>query len=575
MSKKKISEVIIETLVAAGVKRIYGITGDSLMSISDAVRSNSAIEWMHLRHEETAAFAAGAEAQLTGTLTVCAGSCGPGNLHLINGLYDCQRSRVPVLAIAAHVPSREVGTAYFQETHPEQLFKECSHYCELVSQPEQMPQILEIAMRTAIEKRGVAVIIISGDIALKECAAVLKSFSMAQTEAIIRPSDKEIKKAAELLNNASKVTVLGGIGCKNAHKELIQVATKLQAPIVHTLRGKEWIEYDNTFDVGMTGLLGFSSGYHAMMDSDVLLVLGADFPYRQFYPAHAKIIQVDIRGEQIGRRSNVELALVGDVRETLAVLLGELKNKKDRTHLDASLQHYTKTRQELDELAMSKEGHTPIHPQFLAKTIDELAAENAIFTCDVGTPTLWAARYLKMNGQRRLLGSFVHGSMASALPQAIGAQSAQFNRQVIALCGDGGLAMLLGDILSLKQLNLPVKIIIFNNNSLGFVELEMKAAGLLDYATDLDNPDFAKIAEACGLLGLRAEKPEELSPMIKQLLNHQGPALLDVSVNRQELSLPPTITKEEFIGFDLFLIKAVLNGRGDEIVDLAKTNLFR
>jgi pyruvate dehydrogenase (quinone) len=377
------------------------------------------------------------------------------------------------------------------------------------------------------------------------------------------------------LNDARKVTILGGAGCAGAHQELVATAERLKAPIVHAMRGKEFIEYDNPYDVGMTGLLGFSSGYHAMMNCDVLLMLGTDFPYVQFFPEDAKIIQVDLRGDQIGRRTRVHLGLIGDVKHTLDALKPLLKDKSKHDHLDKSIDHYRKARKDLDELAVGEPGHTPIHPQYVAKILDEVADKDAIFSCDVGTPTIWASRYLHMNGKRRLLGSFVHGSMANALPQAIGAQAAFPDRQVITMSGDGGLAMLMGDILSLRQLKLPVKLVIFNNNSLGFVELEMKAAGLLPYATDLVNPDFAKIAEAAGMLGVSVEKPEDVRSALRSALSHNGPALVDVHVNRQELSMPPSINLEQVLGFNLYLIKAVLNGRGDEVIDLAKTALFR
>jgi pyruvate dehydrogenase (quinone) len=572
---KNVAELLVDTLALAGVKRVYGVAGDSLNGITDAIRKRGDILWAHTRHEETAAFAAGAEAHLTGQLTVCAGSCGPGNVHLINGLYDAHRSRVPVLAIAAQIPSRESGSGYFQETHPEHLFRECSHYCELVSQPEQMPRVLEIAIQTAVSRRGVSVVVLPGDIALKPATASRPRLTFPVPQPIVRPSDDEIEKLARLLNDARNITILGGAGCAGAHAALIDVAGRLKAPIVHAMRGKEHIEYDNPFDVGMTGLLGFSSGYHAMMDSDTLLMLGTDFPYQQFYPEKATVIQVDIRGEQIGRRTSVAMGLIGDVNATLAALSPKLTDKTDDRHLKASLQHYQKARKGLDELATGEPGRKPIHPQFLARTIDETAARNAIFTCDVGTPTVWAARYLTMNGHRRLLGSFVHGSMASAMPQAIGAQLTHPGRQVVALCGDGGLAMLLGDLLTLRQLNAPVKLVVFQNDSLGFVELEMKAAGMLDFATGLRNPDFARLAEACGLLGLRAETPEQVRPMLTQALAHDGPALVAVQVNRQELSMPPRLQMEQVGGFALYMARAVISGRGDELLELAKTNIFR
>jgi pyruvate dehydrogenase (quinone) len=574
MAKKNLAELLVDTLVAAGVKRIYGLAGDSLNGITDAIRTDERIKWIHVRHEETAAFAAGAEAHLTGSLAVCAGSCGPGNLHLINGLYDANRSRVPVLAIASHIPSYEIGSQYFQETHPESIFRECSHYCELISQAEQMPRVLEIAIQTALAKRGVAVVILPGDVALRDALNSKPRLHYPEIGATVRPSDEEISRTAGILNDSRKVTIFGGAGCVGAHAELIEVAGKLKAPIVHALRGKEFIEYDNPFDVGMTGLLGFSSGYRAMMDCDTLLMLGTDFPYQQFYPEKATIIQVDIRGEQIGRRTTVDLGVVGDVKTTLRALLPHLTEKTADQHLSASIQHYKKARAALDDLAVGETGQQSIHPQYVAKVINELAGKDAIFTCDVGTPTIWAARYLTMNGKRRLLGSFSHGSMASALPQAIGAQLVYPNRQVITLSGDGGLAMLMGDLLSLRQLDLPVKLIVFNNSALAFVELEMKAAGMLDFATDLLNPDFAKMAEAAGVLGLKADVPEQVRPILAQALSHPGPALVEVVVDRQELALPPSIKLDQVKGFSLFMMKAVINGRGSEVIDLLKTNLF-
>jgi pyruvate dehydrogenase (quinone) len=571
---KSVSEVFIETLIAAGVKRVYGVVGDSLNGLTDVIRKRKEIDWLHVRHEEAAAFAAGADALLTGQIAVCAGSCGPGNLHLINGLFDCHRNRVPVLAIAAQIPSAELGSGYFQETHPEQLFTGCSDYCELVSQPEQMPRVLGIAMRTAISKRGVAVVILPGDIALRDCPSPPLALGLDHGPSSTIPPGEALAQAAEILNNARKVAILGGAGCEGSHAELIAAADRLKAPIVHALRGKEFIEYDNPYDVGMTGLLGFASGYHAMMNCDALLMLGTDFPYQQFYPKDAKIIQVDLRGEQIGRRTPVNLGLVGNVKETLHALTPLLKEKTNRRYLDECLKDYVKSRKGLDELAVGEPGRTPIHPQYVAKVLDEVASDSAIFMCDVGTPTIWAARYLTMNGKRRLLGSFSHGSMANALPQAIGAQAALPQRQVISLSGDGGLAMLLGDLLTLKQLRLPVKVIVFTNSSLGFVELEMKAAGWLAYGTDLVNPDFAKLAEAAGILGIRVETPENLRPALQTALAHDGPCVVDVIVNRNELSMPPSITAREAMGFSLYMIRAVMNGRGDEVVDLAKTNLL-
>jgi pyruvate dehydrogenase (quinone) len=471
-----VADFIAECLRTIGVKRVYGVVGDSLNGFTDALRRIGDIDWIHVRHEEAAAFAAGAEAHLTGALAVCAGSCGPGNLHLINGLFDCHRSRVPVLAIAAHIPSSEIGIDYFQATHPESLFKECSHYVELVSTPGQLPQILERAIRTAIAKRGVAVVVIPAEIELQPTKAAVPGW-LVPTRPIVRPSDADLGQLASLLNDASRVTLLCGAGCARAHDEVLALAKLLKAPIVHALRGKEFIEHDNPYDVGLTGLLGFSSGYAAMMNCDTLLMLGTDFPYRQFYPEQARIAQVDIRAEALGNRCPLELGLVGDVTETLRALLPRLVEHTDTEHLDDAIAHYKKTRSSLDELAESKPDSKIIHPQYVTRLVNELAADDAIFTCDVGTPTAWAARYLRMNGKRRLLGSFNHGSMANALLQAIGAQAAFPGRQVVSLSGDGGFTMMMGDFITLRQLGLHVKVVIFNNGTLGFVELEMKAGG--------------------------------------------------------------------------------------------------
>jgi pyruvate dehydrogenase (quinone) len=571
---RTIADLMAETLNVAGVKRIYGVVGDSLNGFTDSLRKQKKIDWIHMRHEEAAAFAAGAEAHLTGELAVCAGSCGPGNLHLINGLFDCHRSRVPVLAIAAHIPGSEIGIDYFQATHPETLFKECSHYVELVSTPAQLPQILERAIRTAIGRRGVAVVVIPGDVAILPTKAKVPRW-LIPAKSVTRPVDADLDRLAALLNGAGRVTLLCGAGCAGAHDEVVALAKLLKAPIVHALRGKEFLEYDNPYDVGLTGLLGFSSGYAAMMSCDTLLMLGTDFPYRQFYPESARIAQVDIRPEALGNRCPLELGLVGDVGETLRALAPRLRQHDDTEHLDAALADYRETRASLDALAESSPDATVIHPQYLTRLIDEVAAEDAIFTCDVGTPTAWAARYLRMNGTRRLLGSFNHGSMANALLQAIGAQAAFPGRQVVSLSGDGGFTMMLGDFLTLRQMGIPVKVVVFNNGTLGFVELEMKAGGFLDTGCDLQNPNFAAMAEAMGVMGIRVEAPHDLRAALAAALAHDGPALIDVVCARQELIMPPKTTLAEAGSFGLFMLKAVMSGRAGELVDLAKVNLRR
>ena len=576
MSVDNVSDLFEQTLAQAGVRRIYGLVGDSLNGITESVRKQGRIDWIHVRHEETAAFAAGAEAHLTDTLAVCAGSCGPGNLHLINGLFDCHRSRVPVLAIAAQIPSAEIGRNYFQETHPQNLFAACSHYCEMVSSPEQMPGVLETAIRAAVGQRGVAVIVIPGDVALlKAPAGARLSAALLVPSPIVRPRDASLDELAAMLNAASRVTLFCGRGCFGAHDDLMRLADRLKSAIMHALGGKESVEHDNPFDVGMTGLIGFSSGYHAMQSCDVLLLLGTDFPYRQFYPTEAKIAQVDLRAENLGRRCPIDLGLIGDVGATIAALLPRLDSKQDRAHLDDGLAKYAKARQELDDLAVGHAGHKPIHPQSLAKVVSDAADDDAVFTCDVGTPTIWAARYLKLNGRRRLVGSFAHGSMAGAMAQALGAQAAFPGRQVVSLSGDGGFAMLMGDFITLTQHKLPVKVVIFNNGTLGFVEMEMKIAGYLQTGVDLVNPDFAAMARAMGVFSRRVEDPADLEAATREVFAHDGPALLDVVTNRQELAMPPKTRLAQGLGFSLYALKAVMNGQGDEVIELARSNLFR
>lgn len=586
MTIETVADLVVETLQQVGVRRIYGVVGDSLNAITESIRARGIIDWVHVRHEEVGAFAAGADSQVTGGLAVCAGSCGPGHVHLINGLFDCHRSRTPVLAIAAHIPSAEIGSGYFQETDPRALFGQCSHYCELVSDPAQLPFVLENAIRAAIGQGGVAVVIIPGDVAQKAAPSrtVSPNAGLLPPRPTVVPAEAELNALAELLNGSSKVTLLCGRGCAGAHAELLALAETLKCPIVHALGGKEFVEYDNPYDVGMTGLIGFSSGYAAMEGCETLLMLGTDFPYKQFYPAKAKVAQVDLRPQQLGRRSRLDLGLVGDVRDTLTALLPKLSVKADRVWLDANLKHYAKAREDLDDLATGapkkgwfggKPGKAPIHPQYLTRILSEAGTDDAIFTADVGTPTIWAARYLRMNGRRRLIGSWVHGSMANAMAQGIGAQAAQPGRQVVSLSGDGGFTMLMGDLLTLRQEGLPLKVVVYNNGTLGFVEMEMKAAGLLETGVELDNPDFAAMARAAGIHAIRVEDPAELESAARDVLAHEGPALLDVVVARQELSIPPKIDGQQVKGFSLYVLRAVMSGRGDSVLDLAKTNLIR
>jgi pyruvate dehydrogenase (quinone) len=573
---RTVADQVATLLTIAGVRRVYGVVGDSLNGITDALRRQGEIAWVHVRHEEVAAFAAGAEAHLTGKLAVCAGSCGPGNLHLINGLYDCHRSRVPVLAIAAHIPSAEIGSGYFQETDPRALFRDCSHYVELVSSAAQMPRTLEIAIREATARCGVAVVVLPGDVALQAATPV----ALPETEGLltaaptIAPPRATLERLATLLNTHARVTLLCGSGCQGAHEELLALGERLKAPMVHALRGKEHVAWDNPYDVGMTGLIGYSSGYYAMRDCDLLLMLGTDFPYRQFYPEgrDVRIAQVDIRAGQIGRRARVDLGIVGDVRTTIQALLPLLEKKSADAHLKNAQDHYARSRHALHELAtMDRSG---LHPQQLTQALSDQATADAIFTCDVGLPTVWAARYLAMNGRRRLLGSFWHGSMANAMAQALGAQAAFPGRQVISLSGDGGFTMLMGDLLSLVQLQLPVKVVVFNNGALGFVELEQKSTGFLSSGTDLENPNFAAMAEAVGVCGIRIEESSQVASAVAVALAHDGPVLIDAQVSRTELAMPPAVTLEMAKGFSLYMVKAIMNGRTDEIIDLARTNLW-
>jgi pyruvate dehydrogenase (quinone) len=486
---------------------------------------------------------------------------------------------VAVLGIAAQIPSAEIGSGYFQETHPQFLFQECSHFCELVSGANQMPRALEVAIREAVGRRGVSVVVLPGDVALQPAsdAPPARVDGLLPPAPVVTPSRRDLERLAALLNGDGAVTILSGSGCAGAHAELLALGERLQAPMVHALRGKEHVEWDNPYDVGMTGLIGFSSGYYAMRDCDVLLMLGTDFPYRQFYPdgGGVRIAQVDLRAENIGRRAAVDLGIVGDVGATLAALLPLLDQKRDGTHLAQARQHYAKARKALDELAVGTPGKRLIHPQQVAKAISDHAAEDAVFTCDVGLPTVWAARYLAMNGKRRLLGSFWHGSMANAMAQAIGAQAAFPGRQVVSLSGDGGFTMLMGDFLTLAQHRLPLKVVVFNNGALGFIELEQKSTGFLPFGTELDNPNFAAMAEAVGMRGIRLEDPAQVDEGIAAALAHDGPVLVDAVVNRTELAMPPSITLEMAKGFTLYMVKALISGRGDEIIDLARSNLWR
>ncbi|BCB76292.1 pyruvate dehydrogenase [Phytohabitans flavus] len=572
MSDPTLAQQLIDVLRQAGVERVYGVVGDSLNPVVDAIRRTDGIDWVHVRNEEAGAFAASAEAQLTGRLAVCAGSCGPGNTHLVQGLYDAHRSGAPVLAIASQIPASELGTGFFQETHPERLFGECSHYCELVSRPVQLPRLARVAIGHALGRGGVSVLVLPGD--LMHVAPQNPTGASVQVAATgrVAPAEDQVRELAERLNEATSVTLFCGAGTRGAHAEVIDLATKLSSPVGHTLRGKEWIQYDNPFDVGMSGLLGYGACYEAMHHSDLLLMLGTDFPYDAFLPGK-HTIQVDHDVTRLGRRTPLEMAVHGDVEATLRAVT-PLVEQKDDGFLRRMLQRHAELLGDVVEAYTRDIDHSmPIHPEFAARVLDELAAEDAIFTVDTGMCNVWAARYLTPNGWRRMIGSFVHGSMANALPHAIGAQLAYPGRQVISMSGDGGLGMLMGELITVATQQIPVKIVVFNNSSLGMVKLEMLVDGLPDFATDTGPVDYAAVARALGIHSVRIEDPVEVLGGFRDALNHPGPALVDLVTDPNALAIPPHVTPGEVKGFGLAATKVVLQGGVGKMVDLAAANL--
>jgi pyruvate dehydrogenase (quinone) len=574
MSKQTVAEQYVELIARAGVKRMFGVVGDSLNPVVDAIRRSTDVDWVQVRHEEVAAFAASAEAQLTGRLAACAGSCGPGNLHLINGLFDAHRSMAPVLALAAQIPSSEIGTGYFQETHPDRLFAECSHYSELISTPAQMPRVVQTAIQHAVGRRGVSVVSLPGDIAGLDAPSGGTELAMVAERAAIRPGETEIARLVKLIDASEKVTLFCGRGVAGAHQEVMALAEKIKSPVGHALRGKEHIQYDNPFDVGMSGLLGYGAAYEAMHECDLLIMLGTDFPYSEFLPKDCRIVQVDVQPERLGRRTRLDLAVWGDVRETLRCLTPQIRPKTSRKFLDRMLKkHLDALEGAVGAYTKKVEKHTPIHPEYVASILDEEAADDAVFTVDTGMCNVWAARYLTPNGRRRVIGSFVHGSMANAMPQAIGAQFDDPRRQVVSMSGDGGFSMLMGDFLTLVQYRLPVKVVLFNNSSLGMVDLEMMVDGLQPYGTDYQHTDYAAIASAAGAFGVRVEKPREVRAALRKALDHPGPALVDVVTDPNALSIPPKITPGQITGFALSASRMVLNGGVGRMAQLARSNL--
>lgn len=572
-----VAEQLVSQLVDAGVHRIYGIVGDSLNPIVDAVRktggsAKGGIDWVHVRHEEAAALAAAADAQLTGELAVCAGSCGPGNLHLINGLYDAQRSGAPVLAIASHIPSVQIGESYFQETHPDRLFNECSVYSELVSTPAQAPRVINSAIRHAVALEGVSVITLPGDISHEKATAPTPVYAPAR-RANLTPNPADVEEVVNVLNSAKKVAIFAGAGVKGAHDEVIAFADALKAPIGHSLRGKDFIQYDNPFDVGMTGLLGYGAAAEGMKDADILILLGTDFPYDQFLP-DTTTIQVDNRGEKLGRRTDVSYAIHSDVIPFIEAVLPRLKVRRSDKFLKDTIKRHAKImKAPVGSYTRNAEKLKPIHPEYAAHLLNELADKDAIFTADTGMCNVWTARYIDPLGSRRLIGSFLHGTMANALPHAIGAQAAYPNRQVISVSGDGGLSMLLGELVTARMHNLPLKVITFNNSTLGMVKLEMLVDGLPDFGTNVHDVNYAGVAEAIGFHAERVDDPKKLKKALEKALAFDGPALVEIITDPNALSLPPEITGEQMLGFATAMSKIVLNRGAGEAVSMATSNM--
>jgi len=575
MARTSLARLLVTQLRDLGVERIYGVVGDSLNPVVDAIRTTEGIEWVHVRNEEAAAFAAGAEARLTGKLAVCAGSCGPGNTHLIQGLFDAHRDGAPVLALASHIPSEKIGTGFFQETHPEILFQECSHFCEMVNSGPHGATLLHIAIQTAIAKRGVSVLVIPGDVADQEVDGPLTK-DLAVELGAVQPAAGPVGRLAEMIDEARSVMLFAGAGVEGAREEVLALAEATKAPVGHAFGGKQWIQYENPYDVGMSGLLGYGACYDAMHEADLVILLGTDFPYSEFLPQNerARIVQIDADASRLGRRVPLDLALHGDVALTLQAVLPLLQGRKDAKFLQKMLKAHHKALQGVvAAYTKNVERMTPIHPEFVAATLDDLAAEDAVFTVDTGMCNVWGARYITPNGKRRLFGSWHHGTMANALPQAIGASKAFPGRQVISMSGDGGLGMLMGELLTVKLHQLDTKIVVFNNSSLGMVKLEMLVEGLPDYGTDHEGVDFAAIAAGAGITSVRITDPKKLRKEMQKALATPGPVLIDVVTDPAALSMPPKISPQQIRGFATASTKIVLAGGVGKMLDMASANL--
>jgi pyruvate dehydrogenase (quinone) len=568
---KNISDQLVEILVEAGIQRIYAVTGDSLNHVNEAVHHNGKIKWIHVRHEETAAFAAGAEAQLNG-LACCAGSSGPGHVHLINGLYDAHRSSASVLAIASTIPTKEFGTNFFQETNTIKLFEDCSYYNQVAITPTQLPRMLQAAIQHAVHEKGVAVIGLPGDITNLPSVAAETTTLLFRNHPVIKPSEDELLQLAELINSHKKITIFCGLGAAEAHDEIVQLAEKLKAPVAYSYKAKMAIQYENPYEVGLTGLLGFPSAYHSMHECELLLLLGTDFPYTPFMPVKNKIVQIDIKPEKLGRRAKLEMGLCGDIKDTLNALMSMLKMKEDSTFLGKQLRFYKEVKDKLQVYVKDNGKPNAVHPEFVASIINEIADKDAIFTVDTGMCCVWAARYIDGTGERKMLGSFNHGSMANAMPQAIGSALARPGQQVIAFCGDGGLSMMLGDLMTIVQYKLPIKIIVFNNRSLGMVKLEMEVAGIPDLEMDMLNPDFEKIAEAMGMPGITIRNPDEVKSGLEKAFKQDGPVLVTIWTDPNSLAMPPKLELEQLKGYTLYIGRMMLSGRMDEVFNMISSN---
>jgi len=569
---KTVSDQMVAMLAEAGVKRIYAVTGDSLNNVNNAVRTSGKIQWIHVRHEEAGAYAAGAEAQLTDELACCAGSSGPGHVHLINGLYDAHRSGAPVLAIASTILSQEFGTEYFQETNTIKLFDDCSHYNQIAVTAQQLPRMLQAGIQHSVHRKGVSVIGLPGDLTGKDAEESETSMHFYRPEPVTRPSDQELQELAALINAHHKITIFCGIGVAKAHDEVVELAGLLKATVGYSFRGKMAIQHDNPYEVGMTGLLGLPSAYHSMHESDLVILLGTDFPYVNFMPTKNKIVQIDMKPERLGRRAKLTMGLCGDIKHTLQTLMPLLSPKNDDTFLRSQLEFYGKVKEKMQTYVDDTGEKDAIHPEFVAATVDKLADKDAIFTMDTGMCCVWGARYINSTGKRSMIGSFNHGSMANAMPQAIGAALAFPNRQVVAFCGDGGISMLLGDLGTIAQYKLPIKLIVFNNKSLGMVKLEMEVAGLPDWQTDMANPDFAAVAAAFGIKGITVNEPENVEQALQQAFAHEGPVLVNVMTDPNALAMPPKVEFAQVKGMALSMSKLILNGKMEEVLDTVKAN---